>query len=119
MAQILVRVKDISTDDHGQPTELNGTERVITKKAFLYKQDAYELIAEVVEDGIDENGNAKYKNKNVPSPNSNTQLKTQAQSQGAAHADDVVVSQVANVQTEQVQKRKPGPKPKQLQEQIA
>jgi hypothetical protein len=127
MAQILVKVRDISTDDHGQPTELNGNERVITLKHFQYKRDAYELIAQVKENGTDENGNTIYEE--VPgNPNLEPQYRTQVLQKSAEHAASPVVNpnpvilpaqEVAKAQTEQVQKRKPGPKPKQLQEQTA
>lgn len=83
--QVLVRVKDISKDEHGHPTELTGTERVITFRAFQYTQQNFEIIEQVTEDGLDDNGQQKYKS--VPgNPNLSPEFRT-TQSV-ASHADD-------------------------------
>jgi hypothetical protein len=83
--QVLVRVRDISKDEHGHPTELTGIERIITYRAFQYTQQNFELIDQVVEDGVDENGQQKYKA--VPgNPNLPPEFRT-AQN-AASHADD-------------------------------
>lgn len=77
--QIEVRVKDISRDDNGQPTELYGTVRELTYKSFLMlnanpENLRYELIGEV-----DEKGNL------VPgNPNLNAQHRQSAQNQRSA-----------------------------------
>jgi hypothetical protein len=77
--QVEVLVKDISYDDMGRPTELHGTERVLTYKSFLYlnanpENPRYELIGEV-----DEKGNL------VPgNPNLSAQHRQQAQHQESA-----------------------------------
>lgn len=77
--QIEVKVKDISRDDNGQPTELFGTTRILTYKAFLYlnvnpENPRYELIGEVDEKGELVPGN----------PNLNAQHRPSAQSQRSA-----------------------------------
>lgn len=77
--QIEVLVEDIGKDDNGQPTELYGTTRILTYKAFLYvnanpENPRYKLLYEV-----DENG------KEVPgSPNLNAQHRTPLQQRSAA-----------------------------------
>lgn len=84
--QILVRVRDISKDEHGHPTELTGTERVITYRSYQYTSQNFEIIEQVVEDGLDEDRQQKYKA--VPgNPNLPPEFRTAAQN-AASHADD-------------------------------
>jgi hypothetical protein len=60
--QVDVYVEDISTDEHGRPTELTGTNRILTYKSFLYLNAnpdnlRYKLIGEVA--SVDSEGNVK------------------------------------------------------------
>lgn len=77
--QIEVLVEDIGKDDNGQPTELYGTQRILTYKAFNYvnanpENPRYKLLYEV-----DENG------KEVPgSPNLSAQHRTPLQQRSVA-----------------------------------
>jgi hypothetical protein len=103
--QILVRVRDISKDEYGQPTLLNGTERTITYKSFRDTLDKFELIAQV-----DEN------DKPIPgNPNLHPEFQVQAKQPSAAHADEV---RVENAPASEIkpERRKPGPKRKQVTE---
>jgi hypothetical protein len=98
MAQILVKVRDISVDDRGVPTELHGNERIITYKAFLFKSDAYELIAQALQE-------------------ENARLRAALAQQ--VTSVPVTPSPIPPVQQE-VQRRKPGRKPKEeVTEQVA
>lgn len=109
--QILVRVRDISKDEHGHPTELTDTERVITFRAYQYTQQNFQLIEQVVEDGLDENGQQKYKS--VPgNPNLPPEFRTTVQSD-AGHAADARGTDATTTQ----QRRGPG-RPKANQEPI-
>lgn len=113
MNQILVRVRNTSKDENGQPTLLYGTESIITYKAFRHVSDTHELICQVDENGNEVQGN----------PNLHPEYRTQAQPKiNAVHAADTRVegeqkSQV--IQQEQpkqqipTERKKPGPKPKQ------
>jgi hypothetical protein len=135
MAQILVKVRDISVDDRGVPTELHGNERIITYKAFLFKSDAYELIAQVDESGNQIPGN----------PNLGPQHRPLQNQSGAGHVDNSGVNQALQEENarlraalaqqvtsvpvtpspippvqQEVQRRKPGRKPKEeVTEQVA
>ena len=44
MGQTLVKVRNVSTDENGQKTDLYGTETILTYKAFNYVQDRFELL---------------------------------------------------------------------------
>lgn len=113
--QVLVRVRDISKDEHGHPTELTGTERVITFRAFQYTQQNYQLIEQVVEDGLDENGQQVYKS--VPgNPNLTPEFRTTVQSDAGHAADSRAVEQPVP-QTQTPQRRSPG-RPRANQEPI-
>lgn len=95
--QILVRVRDISTDEHGHPTELTGIERVLTYRSFQYTQQNFELIEQVVEDGFDADGLQKYKA--VPgNPNLPPEYRTTAP-KSADHAAD---ARVESIKTEAI-----------------
>lgn len=87
--QVLVRVRDISKDDFGKPTISHGLERVITYRSFSDTKDKFQIIEQVTEDGLDENGQTKYKA--VPgNPNLPPEYRTTAKSV-ADHADDTRV----------------------------
>lgn len=86
--QVEVQVEDISTDEHGRPTELTGTTRILTYKSFLYlnanpDDQRYKLIGEV--ESIDAKGNVKLAPGN---PNLNAQHKP-AHQRSAEHAGSV------------------------------
>jgi hypothetical protein len=101
MTQIRVKVRNITKDDTGHPTELYGTETIITYKAFQYLTDKYELIYQV--DGED--------NEVPGNPNLHPEYRTAVQQKSAvAPVADVRV----NASQEQTQKAatKRGPKPK-------
>lgn len=141
--QVDVQVEDISTDEHGRPTELHGTTRILTYKSFLYlnanpENPRYKLIGEV--ESVDAKGNVKLAAGN---PNLSAQHK-QALQQSAGPAASSGLSEsekdeeIARLRaqlgqkqghgTENVphetkvtedppkEKRKPGPKPKKLTE---
>lgn len=112
MNQILVRVRNKSKDENGQPTLLYGTESIITYKAFRYVSENHELICQVDEHGNEVPGN----------PNLHPEYRTQAQQKAnAVHAADTRVEGKQNaapqkaVQTQdqaQPERKKPGPKPR-------
>ena len=104
--QILVRVRDISKDEHGHPTELTDTERVITFRAYQYTQQNFKLLEQVIEDGFDENGQQKYKA--VPgNPNLPPEFRTTVQSVASHAADSRELEQPVSTETTQ-QRRGPG-----------
>jgi hypothetical protein len=82
--QILVRVKNISKDDYGHPTELHGVESVITYKAYLYTQDKYELMYQ-----CDEKGNQVFDAQGNANPNLKPEHRQQTLQKSAVHAADV------------------------------
>lgn len=109
-----VLVEDISTDEYGRPTELTGTRRTLTYKSFLYlntnpEDQRYKLIGEV-----DSKGNL------VPgNPNLNPQHRTQVQV--IKNAEPVVDAGQPSMQEVSsdppiVERKKPGPKRKQITE---
>lgn len=116
-----VLVEDISTDEYGRPTELNGTRRTLSYKSFLYlnanpDDQRYKLIGEV-----DAQGNL------VPgSPNLNPQHRTQIPVQQKSVAPVVDAGQPAAISSPApqvvssdppvVERKKPGPKGKQITE---
>lgn len=105
LTQIMVKVQNISKDENGHPTELFGTEQIVTYKAFLYLTDRYKLLFQ-----CDENGNE------IPgNPNLHPEYRTTVKKVVAPAAD-------VRVETKQEQKpalkRGPKPKPKVDQEQI-
>lgn len=133
--QVEVQVEDISTDEHGRPTELTGTTRILTYKSFLYlnanpDDQRYKLLGEV--ESIDAKGNVKLAPGN---PNLNAQHKP-AHQRSAEHAGSVGPSEseiqlkaenerlkalLANQGSGPVvppvtERKKPGPKKKQLTE---
>lgn len=82
----MVRVRDISRDDQGHDTELTGTEKVITFKAFLYTRDKHQLISEVEESGKDpQTGEIIYKDL-VGNPNLSSEFRTIQSQKSADHA---------------------------------
>lgn len=127
--QIEVLARDISRDEMGRPTELYGTERILTYKSFLFLNNnpealRYELIHE-----IDENG------KEVPgNPNLNAQHRVQLAPQrnaglaadaGPTEREKALMAEIAKLKAgqsaEQVsapvtqivtERKKPGPKAK-------
>lgn len=118
-----VLVEDISTDEYGRPTELNGTRRTLSYKSFLYlntnpEDQRYKLIGEV-----DSNG------KLVPgSPNLNPQHRTQLPAAPVRNVEPVADAgqpvndngpapqEVSSVSPPVVEKKKPGPKRKTITE---
>lgn len=138
--QVEVLAEDISTDEHGRPTELTGTRRILTYKSFNYLNSnpddlRYKLIGEV-----DEKGNL------VPgNPNLNAQHKPVHQ-RSAEHAGSVgpseseiklreenerlkallanqsgnspVVTGSVSSDAPPTERKKPGPKKKQLTETV-
>lgn len=131
MAQTYVKVKDISTDDTGRPTELYGTERILTYKAFLLKNDAYELIGQSDEDGNLIPGNPNLGPQHRPAQNlqnvgpvvntGEMQAEIERLKAELSKAQGQQVTPPTPVQAEVREKRKRGPRPKekQLTEQIA
>lgn len=129
--QIEVLVEDISKDDNGQPTELFGTTRILTYKAFNYvnanpENPRYKLLYEV-----DENG------KEVPgSPNLSAQHRTSLPQRSAAPVvnagpsdrEKELLAEIeklkagqpvqaitpVDTEVEKPQRQKPGPKAKRL-----
>lgn len=98
LTQIMVKVQNISKDENGHPTELFGTEQIVTYKAFLYLTDRYKLLFQ-----CDENGNE------IPgNPNLHPEYRTTTVKEVVAPAADVRVE----TKQEQKPKAKPGPKPK-------
>jgi hypothetical protein len=81
-------------------SELNGTESVITYKAFQYTSEQYELIGQ-----CDEKGNL------IPgNPNLHPEYRTQVQ-KDAGHAADTREEQIT---APVIERKKPGPKPKSI-----
>lgn len=93
LKQTFVKVRDISD------TELNGTERTMTYKAFQVTKQNFELIGQCDEDGNLIAGN----------PNLHTEYRTSPQNAG--HAADTRSDQV---DAPVIERRKPGPKPKSI-----
>jgi hypothetical protein len=115
--QILVRVRDISKDEHGHPTELTDTERVITFRAYQYTQQNFKLLEQVIEDGFDENGQQKYKA--VPgNPNLPPEFRTTVQSVASHAADSRELEQSVSRETETTQQRRGPGRPKANQDAI-
>lgn len=79
MGQILVKVRNKSTDDDGKPTVSNGVETVITYKAYTLTADKYDLIYQ-----CDQNGKQVFGNTGQPNPNLEAQHKAVAQQRNAA-----------------------------------
>jgi hypothetical protein len=126
LGQILVKVRNISKDEHGQQSELYGTESILTYKAYNHIQNQFELLYQCDENGkmvVDANGN--------PSPNLNAQHQQTAKVKNAvpvAEAGPVIQDvkpevqpEVSPVVADAPQRKKPGPKPKyqELQEHTA
>jgi hypothetical protein len=100
VTQIQVKVKNITKDDNGHPTDLFGTETIITYKAFLYLTDKYELLYQ-----CDDNG------KEIPgNPNLHPEYRTTAKSAVAPVADVRVNASQEPVKP--IADKKRGPKPK-------
>jgi len=115
--QKLVKVRDISKDEFGRPTELNGIERVITYAAFKYTTDKYELLAEVKQildakgnPALDANGD--FIHEEVPgNPNLDPEYRIAISQKNVAHAADTRV-EIQQPAPEVRERKKPGPKPK-------
>lgn len=95
LRQTYVKVRDKSE------SELNGTERVMTYKAFQYTKQIFELIGQCDEDGNLIPGN----------PNLSPEYRTTNPANAVHAADTRIQDQVITPATE---RRKPGPKPKSL-----
>lgn len=127
MKQILVKVRNIVKDEHGQQSELYGTESILTYKAYNYIQNQFELMYQCDENGkmvVDANGN--------PNPNLSAQHQQTAKVKNAVpvvKAGPIIIQEVtpevqpeiSPVVAEAPQRKKPGPKPKsqELQEHTA
>lgn len=106
LTQTMVKVQNISKDENGHPTDLFGTEQIVTYKAFLYLTDRYKLLFQCDELGNEIPGN----------PNLHPEYRTAIKEKVVAPADDVRVK-VAQEQKPAV-KRGRKPKAKVDQEQI-
>ncbi len=106
LTQIMVKVQNISKDENGHPTDLFGTEQIVTYKAFLYLTDRYKLLFQ-----CDENGNE------IPgNPNLHPEYRMAIKENLAAPAVSVRVEKQQEIKP--AAKRGPKPKAKVDQEQI-
>jgi hypothetical protein len=91
-AQILVRVRNISKDENGHPTELHGTESVITYKAFQYTKDQFQLVSEVEEAGKHKDTGEQLYKDIEGNPNLHAEYRTTPSQRNADLADNLGVS---------------------------
>jgi hypothetical protein len=148
MGQTLVKVRNVSTDENGQKTDLYGTETILTYKAFNYVQDRFELLYQCDATGRPIHGNPNLSAQHqreakesviVETGPSQKELELQAENERLKKllSNQTPVAPTAAVEptlevthvdeppkveeSQQAQtRRKPGPKPKnQLQEHVA